>query len=84
MTTLTATVLAYNSSTYLNQVCHQGTTFEIRRGARIVARLSSPAPAEGYLLAALPPLDDAEVSDFHADIESAAAQLAAWRDAWDS
>ena len=50
MTTLTATALARNFSAYLNQVCYQGASFEIKRGTEIVARLMPTAPVAGYPL----------------------------------
>ena len=91
MTTLTATVLARNFSTYLNQVCYQGASFEIQRGAEIVARLMPPAPISGYpvdklasLFADLPALSDEDAADFQRDIEKANAQLTPGTDSWDS
>lgn len=91
MTTLTATVLARNFSTYLNQVCYQGASFEIQRGAEVVARLTPPAPTGGYpleklasLLCNLPALSDDEAAEFLRDIENAETQLVTHPDAWDS
>lgn len=91
MTTLTATALARNFSAYLNQVCYQGASFEIQRGAEVVARLTPPAPVGGYplerlaaLLVNLPPLDDDEADAFRRDIDAANAQLTAGSEAWDS
>lgn len=91
MTTLTATALARNFSDYLNQVCYQGASFEIQRGAEIVARLTPPAPVGGYplerlasLLADLPALSEDEAAEFLRDIDDAEAQLVTQADAWDS
>lgn len=91
MTTLTATALARNFSDYLNQVCYQGASFEIRRGVDIVARLTPPLPVGGYplerlagLLTDLPALSDAEAADFLRDIANADGQLVTPADSWDS
>lgn len=91
MTTLTATALARNFSTYLNQVCYQGSSFEIQRGNEIVARLSPPAPVGGYplsqlarLLADLPALSDEDAASFLRDMAQAREQLTARGDAWES
>lgn len=88
---LTATTLARNLSEYLNQVRYRGASFDIQRGADVVARLGPVAPAAGYpvgrlgeLLAALPRLGEGEAGAMLDDIHAATGQLAPEGDAWDS
>lgn len=91
MTTLTATTLARNFSTYLNQVRYQGASFDVQRGTEIVARLVPSGPVRGYpidmlpaLLASLPTLGDDELAAFAQDVAQARAQLTPADDAWAS
>lgn len=88
---LTATTLARNLSEYLNQVRYRGASFDIQRGADVIARLGPVGPAAGYpvghlgeLIAALPRLDEDDAGAMLDDIHAAASQLTVEADAWAS
>jgi antitoxin (DNA-binding transcriptional repressor) of toxin-antitoxin stability system len=76
MERITATRAAREFSDLLNRVCHQGVSFEVERGNKVVARLIPVGPAArvpvadlNRVLAELPRLAE-DVESFAADLEA--------------
>lgn len=89
--TITATAFSRNFSDLLNQVRYQGMSFEIKRGADVVARITPPGATAGFpiaeldsLLAGLPALAADEADAFLADVRDGRGQLVNGDDAWGS
>lgn len=87
---LTATEAARNFSEVLDQVSHLGTSYDIRRGREVVARLVPARPAPRHLtvvelarlLAQVPPLEPGDGERFEKDVAAARRRLRAPRDPW--
>jgi hypothetical protein len=88
---ITATELARNLSDLLNQVRYHGLSFDIKRGAELIAHVTPVRATQGFpidrldaLLASFPDLNDAERQGFLDDVRANKQQLTAGDDAWGS
>lgn len=80
-----------NFADYINRVAYRGESFTLIRGNKPVAELAPVVAGRRlgdlpYLLASLPPLDDAEAREFADDVsrDRAALAKAPLRDPWAS
>jgi hypothetical protein len=88
---ITATELARNLSNFLNQVRYQGMSFDIKRGAELIAHVTPVRAMAGFsidrldaLFATFPDLNDAERQGFLDDLHVQDQQLSTGDDAWGS
>jgi antitoxin (DNA-binding transcriptional repressor) of toxin-antitoxin stability system len=88
---ITATELARNLSDLLNQVRYQGMSFDIKRGAELIAHVTPVRAIQGFpierldaLLASLPGLNEAERQSFLDDVQAHEQPFTAEGDAWGS
>lgn len=93
-TTVTATAFARKFSDFLNQVCYQGVTIDVKRGNEIIACVSrpttQPVTQPGFpiaeldrLLSGLPRLTADEAMAFARDIDEASSALSNPTNPWD-
>ncbi len=89
MEEISVTSAARNLSELLNRVAYQGTSFELKRGGKSIARLVPAVPAKQLkvsdlndLFARLPPLED-DADGFARDIDEIRRDLPVEQDPWD-
>ena len=90
MEEISVTAAARNLSELLNRVAYQGSSFELVRGGKRIARLIPAGPAKrikvadlNRLFARFPRLDDDDADAFARDIEEIRGNLPLEKDPWD-